>query len=205
MDLDQLRALTGQLLQLGGDRISAALTPVRVRRRKPRRTDPVTFVVRVDLVGAVPPVWRRVELPSTLMLDELHDLLQLLFDWTDSHLHRFALGASVWDREAELFLCPYDVEAGEQDGTPTCEVRLDETLADVGDRLRYVYDYGDDWMVLLKVEKVLPGAPGRPRVTGGRRGVPGEDIGGAWAWNQQPEDEPFDVAELDELVADWAS
>ena len=62
-----------------------------------------------------------------------------------------AAGTSVWDRDAELYLCPFDVEEGEDEGTPEQDVRLDEVLVDVGDTLHYVYDYGDDWDHVLGI------------------------------------------------------
>ena len=63
--------------------------------------------------------------------------IQAGMGWTDSHLHRFSLGG-VFDRNAEQFLCPFDVEEGEDDdGTPEQDVRLDECLADPGDVLHY--------------------------------------------------------------------
>jgi hypothetical protein len=48
-------------------------------------------------------------------------VLQVAFDWTDSHLHRFSLGGHPFDNHSQLFLCPYDVEEGEledDDGPP---------------------------------------------------------------------------------------
>lgn len=86
-----------------------------------------SLALRVDPVGTKPPVWRRLDLPSTLRLDELHGVLQAVFGWSDSHLHRFWLGDSAWDDGAERFLCTSDVEEGEDDGVPAC-VRLDEVL-----------------------------------------------------------------------------
>ena len=71
------------------------------------------------------------------------------FGWSDSHLHRFALGGSPFDENSELFLCPYDVEEGEDDGTPAKEVRLDETLSEPRDVLQYCYDYGDSWDLII--------------------------------------------------------
>lgn len=201
LDPEQTKALISQLLQLGEEQFEQALRPVRQSRRRPRR-DAHTLVVRIDLVAAKPPIWRRVELPSTLMLDTLHDLLQVLFGWTDSHLHRFALGSSVWDREAELFLCPDDVEEGEDDGVPTDQVRVDEVLGNVGDALRYVYDYGDEWLVLLKVEKVMNATCDRPRVMAGKHDAPPDDSGGIWDWNERRGAAPLDVGELDAIVAE---
>ena len=137
---------------------------------------------------------------------KVHGLLQLLFGWYDSHLHRFALGTSVWDPNAESFLNEFDVEEDEDEGAPEVEVRLDEVLAEPGDVLRYCYDYGDDWSHTLKLEKVKPGACERPRVLAGKHEAPEEDSGGIWAWNEDPDLEPLDLDELDEeLAAEWAA
>jgi hypothetical protein len=157
--------------------------------------------VRGDLVGAKPPVWRRLELPSTLRLDELHGVLQAVFGWTDSHLHRFSLGDSAWDDGAERFLCPYDVEEGQDDGVPACDVRLDEVLTRPGDHLLYTYDYGDEWNHRLVVEAV-----GEPmttvQCTGGRGAAPPEDSGGIWDWDAAAAP-PFALAEAHVVLALW--
>jgi hypothetical protein len=70
-------------------------------RRRPRRADAVTYRVRVDLSGTRPPVWRRLELSSSLFLDEVHDVIQAAFGWTDSHLHRFGSGPAYYGKETE--------------------------------------------------------------------------------------------------------
>ncbi len=151
----------------------------RPSRRCERRADVVTYRVRVDLTGTKPPLWRRLELASDMLLDELHDVLQVAFGWTDSHLHRFSSGTGFYDRDAEQYLCPFDVEEGE-DGIPEHEVRLDEVLADVGDTLFYVYDFGDDWQHSVRLEAVLPRGDAAPRATciTGRRPGPPENCGG---------------------------
>jgi len=93
--------------------------------RRPRRSELVGYRVRVDLLHTRPAVWRRLELASDLMLSEVHAVLQAAFGWEDYHLHRFALGPSVWDRASELYLCPFDVDQGEEEGLDAREVRLD--------------------------------------------------------------------------------
>jgi hypothetical protein len=167
--------------------------PTAAARRRPRAAHPFGMTVSVDLVGAQPPVTRLLELPSVLHLDQLHQVLQAVFGWEDSHLHRFALGDSPWDAEAgELFLCPVDVEDGDTDGVPEGDVRLDEVLAQVGDAMLYVYDYGDDWTHQLVVTAVGD-AVDRPRCVGGSGAAPPEDSGGIWDWDASCA--PFVLAE----------
>jgi hypothetical protein len=124
-----------------------------------------TFRIRADLDGAEPPIWRRLDLSSGLRLDVVHQVLQVAFDWTDSHLHRFSLGGHPFDQATQLFLCPYDAEEGELDdegGVPAAGVRLNETLQESGDVLNYLYDYGDSWELSLRLEEVVPGTPDAP-------------------------------------------
>lgn len=49
----------------------------------------IVFQLKVTLLGSRPPIWRRVLVPSDLTLLKLHDVLQVLMGWTDSHLHQF--------------------------------------------------------------------------------------------------------------------
>ncbi len=147
--------------------------------RRPRRGDVVTYRVRIDLEGTDPALWRRLELASDLFLDQVHDIIQVAFGWTDSHLHRFASGPDRFGAQTEHFLCPFDVDEGDT-GIPAGHVRLDEVLAEPGDRLFYSYDYGDDWQHVIVLEAVLPVAQGSGLAvcTGGFRRGPAEDCGG---------------------------
>ncbi len=196
LSMDDLRELTGRLLDLNGFN----QRPVKASRRRKRRSSPYRLTVRIDLSGAKPPIWRRVELPSTLRLDQVHDLAQALFGWTDSHLHRFALGDSVWGHDAELFLCPGDLDEGETGGVPAATVRLDEVLSEVGDRLLYVYDFGDEWTLTFHVEAVIKGELDVPVVLAGSGSPPPEDVGGIHTWNEHRDDAELDLASLTEAV-----
>lgn len=182
-ELDDLRQMVGDLSLLG---VAAAQQPSRHRRpelRRPPLTDLMTFRVRVDLRRSKPPVWRRLDLRSDLTLDVVHRVLQIAFSWTDTHLWRFMLGGEAFSRTGQAFLCPWDVEEGEfedEGAPPASEVRLDETLQDVGDCLRYLYDYGDNWELTLRLENVSPADANAPSavILGGRRAAPPEDCGG---------------------------
>lgn len=130
--------------------------------------------LKVTLQHIRPPVWRRLEVPTALSLGALHDILQIAFGWTNSHLHQFHAGAQhfgVIDDES-------DDEINDEN-----TARLDQILP-VYDRLVYGYDFGDDWIHLIAVEKLLERAPGAsyPRCIAGRRASPPEDCGGPWGY-----------------------
>jgi len=49
------------------------------------------YQIRVTLNGSKPPIWRKLAVPSDIVLDELHEVIQIAMGWTNSHLHQFRL------------------------------------------------------------------------------------------------------------------
>jgi len=82
-------------------------------RRRPHRAEVVTYRLRIDLRGTRPPLWRRLELASDLFLDQVHEIIQVVFGWTDGHLHQFSSGPARYGPETEHYLCPFQVEERE--------------------------------------------------------------------------------------------
>lgn len=152
--------------------------------RRPPRTELTIYRVRVDLDDARPPIWRRLDLRSDVTLDVLHQVLQAAFGWDDYHLHRFSLGGAPFEPGSQVFLCDYDADNPESDddddGPRASQVRLDETLQNPGDKLRYVYDYGDAWELTLQLEQVVTALDVSPTaiLVEGERAAPPEDCGG---------------------------
>lgn len=202
--LDDVREFAESLDMFPGQP-AGEMAAVAADRRRPRLDQTHVFLVRADLVYSKPPIWRRLEIRSDLSLDAVHRVLQAAFDWQNYHLHRFSLGGGPFDRAAQLFLCPWDVEEGDvedEGGIPEHEVHLDETMQDPGDVLRYVYDYGDHWELTLRLESVTPAAPGTPAAVAvdGRRAAPPEDCGSLRTARELAEvlDDPahFDLAAI---------
>ncbi len=135
------------------------------------------YQIRIDLQYAKPPIWRRVLVPTDIMLDEMHAIIQAVFSWDNSHLHCFIDG---YFDDYSVFIGPpsVDVEMDE------AECPLVDVLAGEGDRLIYEYDFGDSWRHVLKVEKVLPREEVEaeydqlPVCIKGRLAAPPDDIGG---------------------------
>ena len=141
-----------------------------------RRATVVTYRVRVDLDGAKPPIWRRLDVPSDLTLDRFHRVLQAALGWWDLHLHAFRMGPGVRDYRREPFGTAHDPAVARRGGPHEAAVRLDEVLGEPGDRLYYEYDFGDSWEHTIRLEEVLP--PGPAGCLAGRRACPPEDSGG---------------------------
>ncbi|MGW0885181.1 plasmid pRiA4b ORF-3 family protein [Streptomyces sp. NPDC002671] len=150
--------------------------------RQDGKTAPSDLQLKIVLHGTKPPLWRRLVLPSDTSLGTLHDAIQVAFGWHGGHLHLFTdeFGQGYGDaaRLTDIDL-GFGHGVGDEDATA-----LGDVLAAEGARLRYVYDFGEDWEHGITLEKTLPcpaGAERTVRCAGGRRAdVPAEDIGGVW-------------------------
>ena len=162
-------------------------------RRGPLDGPAQVYRLRIDLKGAKPPIWRRVEVPGDLTLAALHDVIQTVFEWDGYHLHVFETAAGDFGDG--------DVDLGHGlDG----EVTVEQILAGPGAKLTYVYDYGDYWEHSVRVERTYEADPEvhYPRCTGGRRAAPPEDCGGLWEYQEslrEHGDAGADVFDREEL------
>jgi len=130
------------------------------------------YQIKVTLLRTVPPVWRRLLVPSDITLSNLHDLLQLAMGWTDSHLHEFLFRGQCYG--------PIGPERGVAEAIDERKVRLNQLLVRVGAKIVYTYDFGDGWEHGIVLEKGLPVDPNMayPAATGGAGACPPEDCGG---------------------------
>ena len=162
-------------------------------RRLPMDGPAPVYRLRIDLKGAKPPIWRRVEIPGDLTLAALHDVIQTVFEWEGYHLHVFETAYGDFGDG--------DVDLGHGlDG----EVTIEQVLTGPGAKLTYVYDYGDYWEHVVRVERTYQGDPEvpYPRCIGGRRAAPPEDCGGLWEYQEslrEHGDAGADVFDRDEL------
>ncbi len=54
--------------------------------------EPNALQIKVALAGIDPPVWRRLILPLSWHLGQLHLAIQAAFNWWNYHLHEFRIG-----------------------------------------------------------------------------------------------------------------
>jgi hypothetical protein len=144
--------------------------------------DPNAVQLRVSLLGIEPSVWRRLIIPITFNLLQLHNIIQSAFGWKDYHLHHFKIGGLRYG-DAKLFK-----EASVDDAEPRTFESATIMLRDFdfgyrddgGPAIEYVYDYGDNWVHAIEFEKqlILNPEPKSASCIGGARACPPEDCGG---------------------------
>lgn len=137
---------------------------------KPERAVELT----ITLGNIEPPIWRRLIVPGSLTLGELHTVLQIAMGWQNYHLYLFEVGGVRYGDVEEM-----EVPTGDAD-SPTVGAVADQ-VAEFG----YEYDFGDGWEHTIQVEQVLPAlGPVTPRLLSGARSCPPEDCGGPWGYRE---------------------
>lgn len=129
------------------------------------------FRLKVTLHGIDPLIWRRFLVPGDITLQRLHDVLQAVMGWTDSHLHQF-------ESKGVLYGVP-DHELG-VNRVSESKTTVDQLLRRPKDRLTYDYDFGDSWEHDVVLEAILPPESdvALPFIEAGERACPPEDVGG---------------------------
>ena len=93
--------------------------------------------------------------------------------WENYHMHVFSTGGQEYGSP--------DRELGHASDR---NVLLSQVLTRPGDRLRYTYDFGDDWEHDIVLEETRAAAPQEtyPSCVAGQGACPPEDCGGAWGY-----------------------
>lgn len=122
--------------------------------------------IKVWLHGISPMVWRRVLVPSTITLRELHGVIQVAMGWDGIHLYQFCLRAAEYG-SLELSASSPDVTLA--------ALRLRKNA-----RFVYEYDLNIPWRHEVRIEGWLNPADGKayPACVAGDGACPPEDCGG---------------------------
>ena len=146
--------------------------------------------VKIWLTGISPMVWRRVLVPTTFTLCELHGVIQVVMGWEGIHLYDFHLRAAHYGS--------WELAASSPDVT-LAALRLRK-----GARFIYEYDLNIPWRHEVRIEDRLePDARKTyPVCTGGDGACPPEDCGGPESFMDHRNDRfSFDALEdLDTMV-----
>ena len=136
------------------------------------------YQIKLELSGSKPKIWRRLIIPSDMLLSDLHKVIQTAMGWTNSHLHMFVKG--------KVMLEPaIDDDFMESPGIDYTGYTIDRLLVAVNDKIRYDYDFGDGWEHIIKLEKVINDYDGTlPVCTDGALSCPPEDVGGMWGFEE---------------------
>jgi len=132
------------------------------------------YQLKITLRWSKPPIWRRVVVRRDMKLDRLHDLIQIVMPWTNSHMHHFFAGETFYGQPDMGFAGMGSDELNEEDYS------VADLAPTAKKKFMYEYDFGDSWAHELVVEKVLPPDPAfkHPTCLAGANACPPDDCGG---------------------------
>src|SRR6516225_505456 len=136
-----------------------------------------TYQLRLVLAGISPMIWRRLLVSSETTIAQLHQYIQVAFDWSGEHWHRFRIHGKHY---GIAFLGGIRFE-DHPHAVPLSRFRLHPR-----ESFRYEYDFIANWRVHIRLEQILPQDQRvLPVGVGGRAAAPGEEYAGALAYLQR--------------------
>jgi hypothetical protein len=115
-------------------------------------TQPNAVQLRVTLAQIEPPIWRRLVVPWSFTLGQLHQLIQAAFGWWDYHLHQFVIGGLRYGDVEQIGEPEFE---GDSRGFDETEVRLLDFDHSARVAFTYEYDFGDSWEHIVEFEQLL--------------------------------------------------
>lgn len=171
--------------------------------------------LKITLQNIKPPIWRRIVVSDELTLFQLHNIIQIAFNWANMHLYQFKIAEYKVDMDGGFGL------SIESEGLNVKEVKLKDFALSEKDTFTYWYDFGDDWRHQIQIEKTSQLGPEYPVCLAGKRNAPPEDCGGPWRYeelinrlatkklNAQEKEflefhdpEYFDIEEVNDILSD---
>lgn len=136
--------------------------------------------IKISLDNMKPAVMRRIEVPVSVKLHVLHEIIQAIMPWDDYHLYEFRVREKRWGvpmPEDDYFDPPINSR----------KTTLAQALSEPDFKtLRYTYDFGDDWRHTIKVERRFSAElwDEFPRLVAVKGRCPPENVGGPWGYDE---------------------
>ncbi|HUT53813.1 MAG TPA: plasmid pRiA4b ORF-3 family protein [bacterium] len=155
----------------------------RRRRKRPRRKKGEKariYTLKVELESGYivdkkyggHEISRTIQILGDQSLQDLHEIIFDAFEREDEHLYEFFFGKRPYGRKNRVYAHPFSLEDSPFGPEPNIVGTVDETwIDDLNLRPRqtfgYLFDYGDDWVHRIRVEKIEEAAPegDYPRIT----------------------------------------
>lgn len=179
------------------------------------------FQVLIVLRDSKPKIWRRLLVPSSMLLSDFHKVIQTSVGWENVHFHHFIKDNFFYTVKMEN-----DDFWDEVRNRDYKEIKVSDLLNHKHDKIIYEYDFGDSWLHDIILEEIDDSKSEikYPVCIDGKMSAPPEDSGGILGYHnileiiKNPEhkyyenyrdwlDEDFDpeyfnIDEVNKLLAD---
>lgn len=107
------------------------------------------FVFKVSLDKKT---WRKIGVSSGDVLDDLHDAIQAAFEFDNDHLYEFSF-------RNRFGLTQRVVHPICEEEFSTDEFKIKDLPLRIGERMEYLFDFGDQWRFTAELEEIQPPNP----------------------------------------------
>lgn len=141
------------------------------------------YQFKITLNDIKPKIWRRIQVPETYSFWDLHVAIQDAMGWDDYHLHQFEMVNPSTGLNSIIGTPDKDSFSFEEI-LPDWKQKIAKFFSMENRVSSYIYDFGDDWIHIIKLEKILPRDINidYPICITGKRACPPEDCGGIWGY-----------------------
>lgn len=112
------------------------------------------YIVQVRLYHITPEIWRRFRVPANVTFARFHEILQCAMGWENRYQHEFRYGKGKYLRD--VIAPPHPDRFLKADSfTDESTITLESFVgrAHLPKRFLYLYDYADEWLHEIAVEK----------------------------------------------------
>ncbi len=132
-----------------------------------------SYILHISITFSDPLIWRRVQVPGTFTLAQLHDTIQLSMGWSDSHIHQFLVGKISYEPTMKTRV-PREAKRFDE-----YKYKLHTLEEGMRFMFSYIYEAGEGWEHEIHLEEIVP--PTRqlkhPILLAGEMACPPETIG----------------------------
>ena len=152
------------------------------------------YQLKITIKNSHPPIWRRILIPDHITFFDLDDIIEAAFGWEHNHLFAFHFK----DSHTKFVGTPIPEDSD------TAHACIDPWIKE-GISFTYTYDFGDNWIHTVKVEKIIPYDERYPQALKSKGPNMTEDCGGIWGfYNCINEAEPFDLEAVNSDFKNWS-
>ena len=155
----------------------------------------IIYQIQISLNYFKSKIWRRLLIPSDLLLSDFHKIIQTSMGWKNSHLHHFIKNQTFYSERL------YDDDLWDDfDNVDYRKIKISDLLKEENEKIIYEYDFGDSWNHDIILEKILTrdNQLKYPICLSGKMNCPPEDCGGIGGYSEmleilkQPDHEEYE-------------
>jgi len=131
------------------------------------------YRLKIAVAFSDPLIWRTIQVPGTMTLARLHQVIQICMGWDESESHQFLVGKIFYQPGFGIKNMQREAEYDENN------FELHQLEEGMQFLFTYLYDGGEGWELEISLEEVIRAGlgPHGPILLDGERACPPADIG----------------------------